>query len=444
MQHVAVIDIGKTNVKLALVDTHRMAEVAVRKMPNTVQPGPPYPHYATDDHWTFILNALTELAPRIDAISITTHGATVVLVDANGNLAMPILDYEHDFDAGDYDSLRPTFAETGSPRLGMGLNVGAQLYWQFRNFDASRVAHIMTYPQYWAMRLSGIAASEATSLGCHTDLWEPATGKFSSLVDRMGWRDLLPPVRLAGDILGPVLPDIAARTGLRPDTPVICGIHDSNASLYPHLTSHDGPFAVVSTGTWVVCMAVGAKPVTLDPTRDVLVNVDAHGRPVPSARFMGGREYEVIRRGRDLQTTPEAVARVLADHKMLLPAVEPASGPFRGQTARWTVETTEPEEAAALAFYLALMTAECLSMIGADGPTVVEGPFATNAEYLAMLASATGRDVLTAPDNSTGTAMGAALLAAPGKVASGVAVTPDPRLRPYAKAWRIKTAEPRP
>jgi L-fuculokinase len=29
------------------------------------------------------------------------------------------------------------------------------------------------YPQYWAWRLCGAAASEATSLGCHTDLWHP-------------------------------------------------------------------------------------------------------------------------------------------------------------------------------------------------------------------------------------------------------------------------------
>lgn len=437
MQRVAVIDIGKTNVKLALVDTTRMAEVAVRKMPNTVIRTAPYPHFATEDHWDFILRALAELGPGIDAISITTHGATVVLTDAKGDLALPILDYEHDFDAADYDSHRPPFAETGSPRLGMGLNVGAQLFWQFRDFDTSRVAHILTYPQYWAMRLTGVAAVEATSLGCHTDLWEPGAGRFSALVDRMGWRALMPPLRRAGDVLGPILPEVAARTGLSPGTPVICGIHDSNASLYPHLSTHDGPFAVVSTGTWVVCMAVGAEARTLDPARDVLVNVDAHGRPVPSARFMGGREYEVIRRGRDLRATPEAVAAVLAREVMLLPAVEPGSGPFRGRTARWTAPpASDAEEAAALAFYLALMTAECLGMIGARGATVVEGPFAANPEYLSMLAAATGREVLTGDDNSTGTAMGAALLADPGRqIAMGTAVPPRPDLRAYARAW---------
>ena len=43
-----------------------------------------------------------------------------------------------------------------------------------------------TYPQYWAFRLTGVAATEVTSLGCHTDLWNPRAGAFSSLVERDG------------------------------------------------------------------------------------------------------------------------------------------------------------------------------------------------------------------------------------------------------------------
>ena len=42
-----------------------------------------------------------------------------------------------------------------------------------------------------------------------------------------------------------------------PGTPVLTGIHDSNASLLPHLIDRKPPFAVVSTGTWVIAMAIG-------------------------------------------------------------------------------------------------------------------------------------------------------------------------------------------
>ena len=79
---VAVIDIGKTNAKLLLVDLATGAEVAVFKTANRVLPGPPYPHFDVEGLWAFLLSGLAELARahEVAAISITTHGAAAVLV----------------------------------------------------------------------------------------------------------------------------------------------------------------------------------------------------------------------------------------------------------------------------------------------------------------------------------------------------------------------------
>ncbi|MEO1362556.1 MAG: carbohydrate kinase, partial [Pseudomonadota bacterium] len=57
-RHVAVIDIGKTNVKLALVDLRDLSEVAVVTRPNKVLDGPPYPHFDVDGAWAFLLDHL--------------------------------------------------------------------------------------------------------------------------------------------------------------------------------------------------------------------------------------------------------------------------------------------------------------------------------------------------------------------------------------------------
>ena len=81
----------------------------------------------------FILDSLARSSANrpIDAISVTTHGATAALLDGDGGLALPVLDYEHDGPealAADYDAVRPPFAETGTPRLPVGLNLGAQIY----------------------------------------------------------------------------------------------------------------------------------------------------------------------------------------------------------------------------------------------------------------------------------------------------------------------------
>ena len=52
----------------------------------------------------------------------------------------------------------------------------------------ARAAAIVTYPQYWSFRLTGVSATEVTSLGAHTDLWKPEARDYSTLVDRCGWR----------------------------------------------------------------------------------------------------------------------------------------------------------------------------------------------------------------------------------------------------------------
>ncbi|WP_108816921.1 FGGY-family carbohydrate kinase [Loktanella sp. Alg231-35] len=449
LRHIAVIDIGKTNAKLALVDLSTLTEMAVVTRPNIVKSAPPYPHYDVDGHWAFLLDALETFHRdhRIDAVSVTTHGASAALLDSNGALATPILDYEHTYPAEvveAYDAVKPDFAQTGSPKLASGLNIGAQLHWLFAADPTlkGRTAQIVTYPQYWGHRLTGVTATDVTSIGCHSDLWNPHDGTFSDLPEELGIRDKIAPVRRPSDILGSILPEIAKATGLAPDTPVCVGIHDSNASLYPHVVLQDRPVSVVSTGTWVIVMSMktgGAA--TLDPARDTLVNVNAYEQAVASARFMGGREFEVIQQGQRVEPTEQDMSAVLNGPRMLLPSVETGSGPFQGSQMQW--HGGEPavgtgQRSAALSFYLALMTGTCLNLVGGAGPTIVEGPFARNPEYLAMLHAVTARPVLT---NAavTGTSIGAAMLLGgdefPPELDQFETSLPLDALRTYADLW---------
>ncbi len=421
-ERIAVLDIGKTNAKVVIFDAASGAEIETRRMPNRVLSGPPYPHYDVEALWSFLIESLAAFAkqPGFDAISITTHGAAAALIDADGQLALPVLDYEHQYPEAiqrAYDDIRPGFAETFSPRLSSGLNLGAQIHYQKTAFPEAfaRVKTILTYPQYWAYRLSGVEANEVTSLGCHTDLWRPHEGAYSALVDALGIRDLMAPVHSAFDRVGAILPEIASGIALPQPVPVFCGIHDSNASLLPYLAGRNAPFAVVSTGTWVINFAVGGDIDRLGSTRDTLANVDAYGRVVPSARFMGGREFELLTG--ELGVLDQAQARaalplVLERRLMLLPNIAQGSGPFPGRQREWIngEGASVGERWAAACLYFALMTEICLGLAGAKGPILVEGPFALNDLYLSILSGLTTRDVVAVP-GSTGTSQGAALLA---------------------------------
>lgn len=424
--HIAVLDVGKTNVKAVVVDTATGRELAARTRPNRALTEEPYPHFDVDGIFAFFLEALRDLhgAFGFEAISVTAHGACGALLSDEG-LALPVLDYEHRYPAdieSAYDAIRPPFAETFSPRLPGGLNLGAQLHYLKSAFPEAfaRVRSIVTWPQYWGWRLTGVAACDVTSLGCHTDLWRPHEGRFSSLVERLGIAGRIAPVRPPSDVLGPVAADIARHIGLDRPVPVRCGIHDSNASLLPHL-GREPPFAVVSTGTWIVTFAVGGDLARLDPARDTLANVDAFGRAVPSARFMGGREFEILTGGRG-QGTSATLTRVIGEPILVMPGVVPGCGPFpraagRPADALRGLDADEAHVAASL--YAAMMTKTCLDLTGAGGPVVVEGPFARNRLFCEALADATGRPVMPMA-GATGTSVGAALLA------TSATMTPPP------------------
>ncbi|MCD7110231.1 FGGY-family carbohydrate kinase [Rhizobium sp. DKSPLA3] len=458
--NVAVFDVGKTNAKLVVLDTASGRELVSHRMTNRVVRQDPYPHYDTDALWAFLIASLTAVAitPGFDAISVTTHGAAAALLDGDGELALPVLDYEHDYPQAikaAYDRIRPDFAETFSPRLSMGLNLGAQLHYQKTVFpdDFARVRTIVTYAQYWSGRLSGQFVTEVTSLGCHTDLWNPALGRFSTLVDTLDLSGLLAPVQSAFAALGPLLAPLATEIGIEAgrDIPVHCGIHDSNASLLPHLIGREAPFSVVSTGTWVVSFGVGGDLGRLDPARDTLANVDAYGRAVPSARFMGGREYEMLTSGLEPAQAGAAdaacVRAVIARGMMLLPSAVPGCGPIPERTAAWVSAegASDAERHVAICLYLALMTQESLRLLNAGGPILVEGPFARNGLYLSALSAFSGRSV-RALEGSTGTSLGAARLAggtAPSTSAQAAAVTPlgaAAETEAYRTLWRERIA----
>jgi L-fuculokinase len=414
---VAVLDIGKTNVKIELFDAGG-ALLWERSMPNRVLPGPPYPHADVDAIWGFSIAALKDAnaAHPISAIVPTTHGCAGAFIDESG-LVLPVLDYEF---AGVeevepfYATLRPPFAETLSPQLPAGLNQGRQIAWQRQQFPeaCAKAKHYLTYPQYWSWLLSGVPASEVTMLGAHSDLWAPLQRRLSRLAAKLDLPRLMPRFRPAWDRLGPLKPEIVAVTGLSAGTQVLCGVHDSNASLLPYLASRKPPFTIVSTGTWVILMAVGIGLERLNAADDMLANVDVEGRPTACARFMGGREYGEIAGAANGDISADALARIIASRTFALPSFSPHGGPFASRKGAIRGEAAAKDRPALAALYVALMSDLMLTRLGADeGDLIVEGSFAANSAYCALLAALRpGQKVLVAGD-AAGTARGAALLA---------------------------------
>lgn len=333
------------------------------------------------------------------------HGAGICAL-VEGALAFAPLDYEQALPnavIAAYRAQRDPFALTGSPALPDGLNIGSQLFWLDQLYpEVMARATLLPWAQYWAWFLTGNAVSEVTSLGCHSDLWCPQDADFSPMAKRRGWASRFAPLRRAGDVVGALRPEIAAVTGLSPDVEVLAGLHDSNAALlaargFAEIAQNEA--TVLSTGTWFIGMRLPAEPVDtvgLPEARDCLVNVDVHGRAVPSARFMGGREIETLIEidTRRVDIKPDqpallaAVPEVLGQGHMILPTLMRGFGPYPQGRFGWINRPKDWfERRAAACLYAAMVADTALDLIGAKERLLVEGRFAEAEVFVRALAA---------------------------------------------------------
>lgn len=395
----------------------------------------------------WLIGALKGFAGHpVEAIIPVTHGAAVAGL-RDGSLAFTPMDYEWDIPADQlaaYRAGRDAFALTGSPALPAGLNFGAQLHY-LETLGALDGAVLLPYAQYWAWWLSGSACSEVTSLGCHSDLWNPAGGDFSPMARQRGWAQMFAPLAKAGDAIGTLRPQLAELTGLPATARVHAGLHDSNAALlaaraFPALKGKEA--TVLSTGTWFIAMRCPAQPVDLSALpedRDCLVNVDAFGQPVPSARYMGGRELELLGERIDVPGT-QGLADVLAEGAMILPAQVQDCGPFPHGFGRWINRPdAEDERRAAAALYAALMTDASLDLIGAKGALLIEGRFAASELFTRAIATLRPEARVFTAGGEADVSFGALTLVYP-DLAPATALTPveplDRSLDDYRDEWR--------
>ncbi|MGO8692592.1 MAG: FGGY-family carbohydrate kinase [Rectinemataceae bacterium] len=455
---VAVIDIGMTNKKVAVYDERLAILDSVSRTFDPIMVEGMETH-DLEGMEAWFLDRLAHFARkyRISAVAVTTHGATLVCVGSDGRPCAPCVYYTYEpgeaFQerfyalAGDPVALQE---RTGTPRLSALINPAKGLFFLKERFPAEleRSELVLNFPQYWGYRLTGVAGAEGTYTGCHTYLWDWKNSRISSVALSLGVRDKMSgELRDSWSVLGTLKPELTRRTGLAADVIVTMGIHDSNASLLPHIVKSAGrDFVLNSTGTWCVLMhpqeEYGFAPEELGKV--VFFNRSAFNKPVKTAIFLGGLEYEkwsglaaALGGGAaGVEPGPADYAAILRDRSaFIVPELVPGSGQFPGSKPR-AVEAgreyalagiesgasvpsflREPRRAmAALNLSLALQTLVALERCGlAPGAEIfTEGGFRRNADYNGILAAVLPDNAVRLTDMAEATSFGAAMTALAG------------------------------
>jgi sugar (pentulose or hexulose) kinase len=415
-----VLDIGSTNTKLALFDGEGRL-LAERRAASRHVPAPPYRSLDPDPALALLAKALPDFDRElpVDVIVPCAHGSALALLDADGRLVLPVMDYlaEPPVEIVEaYRRIAPPFEEVFCPLNPMALTLGLQLFWQETAFpDAfGKVRTILPWGQYFAYRLTGRAVSGYTELGAQTQLVDVTHGGFSSLAGERGWAELFAPQAPPFQTLGPLRREFH-RSPLAGRVEVKAGIHDSNANFLRYLAAGSGDFTLLSTGTWIIIFDTKSDFRRLDPARDTATNTDAFGRPVACSRFMGGLEIAAIEAGAPTASgTAADVAALIARGTFALPSFTDSGGPMPGTGGRGRIVGPEPstpgERAALGALYCALMTDQSLDAVGSASDVIIDGPFGENALFAAALAALRAPQRIFRSDLREGTAAGAALL----------------------------------
>ncbi|WP_457587557.1 FGGY-family carbohydrate kinase [Ensifer canadensis] len=458
---IAVLDVGKTNVKLNAVTADGVV-LETLSIPNPVLPGPPWRHHDLVAIGEWVFSGLAQLARRhpLSTFVASGHGSGGLLVgddpDSGDGAALPMIDYEQappEVIRAGYAPLSGSFFDRGSATMHAATHQARQLYWmqECEPQAFSRARWYLGLPQYWAWRLSGVASAETSLLGAQSHLWNVAERHFAPIVDQRGWGRLMPPFADAWQDLGPVRVELARRHGLPQDLRILTGAHDSSLNHYRYHAAGLRDFTVISTGTWIVGFC-GQTPLDrLDEDRGMTLNSDVFGNALGGVLTMGGREFShVAGGGQPDGPVPEQIVRQLIALKtMALPSFGDDNGLFPGSAGHGHITGPEPKtamERKALALiYCALLTAECVEALGAGPLVVLDGSFLRDPLYVRLVAALLpGRQVRFNLD-AYGVASGAALLAgqrtrarpAPLSLAEPPDVPPlTAAISDYAAEWR--------
>jgi sugar (pentulose or hexulose) kinase len=396
MNHILVLDIGKTNKKCFVFDEdYQVVFEQTTTLPETFdEDGFPCEDLNQLKQWVETSVSVMTNDPRfhIRAMHCTTYGASFVHLDANSQPLTPLYNYLKPFPPDLKKQFFDTFGgetkmalETASPVLGM-LNSGLQLYWlkyhQPLLFD--QIQWSLHLPQYIAFLLGGslhIPSSEMTSIGCHTMLWDFQKNdyhewvKIENIADKFFKSDT--------------------------DTPTtVLGLHDSSAALIPYLATFHEPFILISTGTWCISLnPFNEQPLTPEALlNDCLCYLTMEGKPVKAARYFGGNEH-------DESVKNIAAAFGVDEHFYKSIKSEHLSG---------IEKEDNPAIVAYIKFMRQLIEKQVISTRWAIGNTsiqriFIDGGFSQNEIYMTLLAQAFPTMEVYAATVAQATALGAAI-----------------------------------
>ena len=404
-----VLDIGKTNVKLLFLRNKKI--IKEYKTKQTIK------YYRNIIRTLEADKVVDWLIKKINNESkyyifenfvCTTHGCSLAFIDFNNKEILACTDYEFNFDKykKDFLKIQPKFTSSFTPLLEGGLNTGVQLFYLYKKFPniLKKTKYILSYPQYISWKLSKTYASEITYIGCHSFLWDFKKNYYSQLVKKLSVEKKFPALKKAWDVIGQY--EINNKK-----INILNGIHDSNASYLYFLKSNIKNFTLVSTGTWYITLNQQASVKILEPNYDMLCGINAFGKSVPTMRFMGGREYDILIKKLKISSKKFKISQSNILDNLIFPSFA-SGGPFKikNYSLKKILALSSDEKYSLICIYISFVLNFVLDRINSKNTIILDGPIIKNKHIMNIISSIRDNQKIFKNNEEIGTGLGASIL----------------------------------
>lgn len=402
-----VLDIGKTNVKLTFVDSfnNKTIKFFKTKQKNIYRHGIKILNSNSIFEWA--LKKITYIGRKhnLDKFVCTAHGTSIALISYDDKELLACTDYEYKFDKlfNNYKKIAPKFSESFSPFLENGLNIGQQIYYLYKRKQKliKKTKYILNYPQYIVWKLTSSFSSEISYVGCHTHLWDFKRNKLSSFVKKINLEKKFPQIRKAWDTIG------RKQIG-ESNLKIINGIHDSNASYLYFKNSDIKNFTLVSTGTWYIIFNQKTPLKNLNPSLDMLANIDVFGKPVPTMRFMGGREYDHLMGVFKISNKTRAIKNFSFHDYLIYPSYASGGGfSINKINISFYERLNKGQIYYLICIYISFVINFCLNQMKSSNTIILDGPITKNITIMKILSSLRKKQIVLKNKREIGTTLGA-------------------------------------
>lgn len=206
---------------------------------------------------TGLEKAVANFGSDFQGMSVDTWGVDYALLDADGR----ILGYPYHYRDSRTDDMIE-HAATILPKADIYQKTGIQ-FAQFNTLfqllaeqqntgNLLKVADLfLPLPNYLLYLLSGVKKAEYT-IASTTQFTNPRTRQWSEeMLDIFNIpKAIMPDIVEPGTVIGSILPDIAEKTGISRDTPVIASASHDTAAAVASIPATEPDWAFLSSGTW--------------------------------------------------------------------------------------------------------------------------------------------------------------------------------------------------